>query len=699
MALTIISSGQATGGSYPHRIKIYIGVELISQNVAANTSTFRIKTWLVNETSGTPFNTYPGDNSYYLRVNGANIKSGTQFVDFRTGSTHTIADETITRTHNADGTLSVDIETRQAIDGVSTFDYAWRRGTYVAPKIIRASNISAQDGFVDDPINFTISKAAGVYTHDLELWIGSTLIATRTNTVSSTSMTLTSAEWAKFYNASKNHATIWPMLKLISKLQNGTVLDYRAAYPALTYKSNVIPTISSLAITDDNAKVVQVMGAGKFVRALSNIRARILGASGIKGSTISAYELIIDGTKFTSSYRVYTPVRSGTIAISGRVQDSRGRWSNKITESVYVRPYSPPKITGYNIERVNSNGTPNQLGIYTRHRATAQVSSVKDGATEKNQLRYYIQDVTGSPTTVLSPQTVVGLSRSLSHILGTYSNNQSYVFRLTAVDKFDQSYAAEITLPDARVPFTWGPHGGSFGAIFDKNNPAVLQVTGDTDIKGNLKMTGSLDMDGWPHNKLIGSYENLNNLKTAGTYYCPTNVAVATLQNSPVGDAFALIVAAHAGAAQILIPYKTAEHAIYHRNYYDYTDTWGDWARVDGGGETLASGGDHLNGWEDLPNNRRRCWRTISLTVSAAELSRTGPSGTFKSGWRSLGNWPAPFTSAPRQQLTINMPAGSWAWLGGVRPPDASGPGDFFLYKFGQTSSDITVFVEAVGPR
>lgn len=728
MAYTVISSGQASGGSYPHLIKIYIGVELASQDVAANKSTIRIKAWMVNETKGTPWNTWPGDNPYYLKVDGSTIKSGTQFVDFRKSRTHVIAEETITRTHNASGDLTLTIEARQAITDVSTFSYAYRKGTYSAPRIVRASSITAQDGFVDDPIAISISKAAGVYNHDLELWIGSTKIATRANITTASSMTLTSGEWSTFYTASKDNATIWPMLKLISKLSNGTVLDYRAVYPALTYKETVVPTFTSVTATDGNTKVVNIMGAGNFVRSLSNITAKINGAAGAKASTIKAYELTVDGTKYTSASRLFTPQRSGSIPISARVQDSRGRWSTSKSININVAPYSPPTIKNYSIDRVNSNGTANQLGTYSRHTATATVASMKVGSTEKNQLRYYIQNVTGTPSTVLSTQTVVGLSRSLNHVLGTYAIDKSYTFRLVALDKFDQSYAVDITLPDARVPFSWGPYGGSFGGIFDTADPAVLQVSGDVNIKG-----GQLKIDGVPRpmDQIIPANADLNDYKTPGTYYCPANATVATLANRPTNNAFSLIVTKHAGVAQLLIPYMTNSHDVLHRNLYG--STWGDWQTITGGSMTAAQikaalltvdgsgssidadlldglhassfervysrGGNHLNGWEDLPGNMRRVWKTYTTTVLGSSMTATGPTGAYKSGWLSPGNWANTFTAAPRVNVTLTTTNGAWIFIGPMKDPTATACGDFFIYKFATTDSGVKLFVEAVGPR
>lgn len=491
MALTIISSGTATGGNYPERIAIYIGVEMISQDVTNNRGTYRIKTWLKNNTTWTPWNTWPGDNSYYLRVDGTSIKSGTQFVDFRKSSEHVIADETITRNHDANGNLSFEVETRQAITDVTTFSYAWRKGTYTAPQIKRASKVTAGTSNIDAAIPLTITPEQSGVLHDIVVKRGSTTIKTLTGQGTPTSISLTSTEWNKLYGLTKTVTSFSLGITVTTKL-SGTTIGSNTANATVTYPSTVIPTLSSVTVTDNNTTVNSVVGSAIYLKLLSNLVVKMNSPAGAKGSTISEYELIINGTKYGASSRSFTPSVSGSYAATARVKDSRGRWSAKKTLSFTVTDYSRPSISKYNVVRSLSSGALEAFGTYSKHTGSLSVKSLVISGAQKNQLRYKIDKVSGTTVTnILTTQTVSGLSKAISHVLGTYAINTAQQFRVTAYDKLNQSVAADFTLPTAQAPFTLSKTGVSIGGIFDNSDSATAQIHGDLKMKRGTIITGT----------------------------------------------------------------------------------------------------------------------------------------------------------------------------------------------------------------
>ena len=691
MALTIIGSGKATGGSYPHLISIYIGVETISQSVVNNNGVYRVRAWLVNGTSGTPWNTWPNQNAYYLRVNGNTIKSGTQFVDFRKSSTHVIADEQVTLSHDSAGRLTFTAEARQAITDVSTFDYAWRNGTYTAPQIKRASRISASNITAGNDIPITITAEQTGVTHDIELKYGNTSIRKATDAGAPSTFQITTANWNTINNLAKSTTSFNLTLILTTRLA-GSVIGTNSTNCTVTYPASVRPTLTSVTATDGNARVNSILGASNFLQTISDLSVKINGASGASGSTITEYEISVNGTIYNTHTRRFNPAKSGSYEVKGRVKDTRGRWSDYKTLTLEVKPYARPQARNYSITRADSNGTGNQLGIYGRHTATVSASSTKVGASEKNKVSYEIKTRAG--VTVLTRQNLTTLTGNVNRVLGTYAIDNSYEFRLIVYDVYNESTSSDFTLPSARVPFTLSKRGASIGGIFDNSDSANAQVYGDLSIKES----GGILTGAQRHifNKQITSGEDLNNLTDTGTYYCPQNAVVGTLLNCPIANAFSMTVTKHAGYSQIIIPYMTTSHDIYHRNFY--AGTWGSW-KVLGGETYLARGGDHLNGWEDLPNGLRRNWRTVTHNVLGDDLSPTGPEGAYKSGWLINGNWLMPFTSVPRQQVTMTVPDSAWTWLGGVRAPTATGPSNVFIYKFAKTVSLIVLYFEAVGPR
>lgn len=793
MALTIISMGAATGGNYPERIAIYIGVEVISQDVTNNRGTYRIKTWLKNNTTWAPWNTWPGDNPYYLKVDGTTIKSGTQFVDFRKSSEHVIADETITRDHDANGNLSFVIETRQAITNVSTFDYAYRKGTFTAPQIKRASKVTAGTSNVDAAIPITITPEQSGVLHDIVVKYGSTVIKTLTGQTTPTSITLTAAEWTNVHNLTKTVTSFNLAIQVTTKL-NGANIGTNTANATINYPGTVIPTVGSISVSDSNTTVSSIVGTGIFLKLLSNLTVQMNSVSGAKGSTISEYELIINGTNYGAVSRTFKPPTSGAYAVKARVKDSRGRWSAQKTFSFTVTDYSRPSIANYNVVRSNSAGVFDTLGTYSKHTGSLAVKSLIISGSEKNHLRYKIDKVSGSTVTnILTTQTVAGVSKNISHVLGTYSIDTAQKFRVTAYDRFNEAVSADFTLPTARVPFTLSKFGVGIGGIYDNNDSATAQVFGDLKMKRGTVITGTdpLNVDtvgglsaGGGNNRLyitqgetsssgrsyielwgpennsslperagevlmggdhfvwryktaehtgaglekmrfeqvngkfllsfvgagavdaqfepraIGANSDLNNIQTPGMYYVAENATVTTIANTPANLAFSLFVEKHAGVHQTFKTYPTAGPKIFHRSYY--AGVWSQWQELGAGGSSSGgiTGGNIDTGWEDLPGNLRRCWKTYTTTISGSSLSTTGPTGTYKSAWINPGNWPAAFTSTPRYtQYDIVATAGSWIWRGAIKNPTSTAPGDFFMYKFGATDSEIKVIVEAVGPR
>lgn len=576
MALTIIGSGKATGGNYPHLISIYIGVETISQSVVTNSGQYRVRAWLVNGTSGTPWNTWPNQNAYYLKVNGNTIKSGTQFVDFRKSSTHVIADETVTLNHDSSGKLTFTAEARQAIDGVSTFDYAWRNGSYTAPQIKRASKISASNITAGNDIPISITTEQSGVTHDIELKYGNTTIRTVTGTGTPTTFQLTTTHWNTINNLSKNVTSFNLTLILTTKL-SGSVIGTNTANSTVTYPASVKPTLTSLTVTDNNSLVNQILGATNYLQTISDLTLRINGASGASGSSVAEYEITVNDKVYSGVLRRFNPTASGSYQAKARVKDSRGRWSDYKSLSFDVKPYQRPKATNYSVKRVNQNGTENQLGTYGRHTGGVSVASTKQGTNERNKVSYEIKTKAGA--TVLTRQSMSGLSHNLNHVLGVYAIDGSFDFRLTVYDVYNQSSTFDFTLPSARVPFTLSKRGASIGGIFDDSDPANAQVYGDLSIKeGGELIIGDYRL---AINRFIYSGTNLNDLRDTGTYVCNQNAIASTLINTPVNIAFSLVVLQHAGVAQFLIPYQTNLHQVLHRNFYP-PNTWGSWQLISG---------------------------------------------------------------------------------------------------------------------
>lgn len=141
----------------------------------------------------------------------------------------------------------------------------------------------------------------------------------------------------------------------------------------LTVPSSVIPTISSVTLTPVNSGNLSSWGI--CVQNLSQLSVAV-SAGGSYSSTISKY--YINGVETTSNpYTIAKLTTSGTLSVTVKVVDSRGRESAEITRTITVYEYKAPTLTvdDKNIYRSNSDGSINDAGAYLSITATFSCSS------------------------------------------------------------------------------------------------------------------------------------------------------------------------------------------------------------------------------------------------------------------------------------------------------------------------------------
>ena len=168
---------------------------------------------------------------------------------------------------------------------------------------------------------------------------------------------------------------------------------------AVSVPISAIPTIEDLNLT-----LVQPAGwplvLDECVQLLTQVEAEIIGASGVLGSTIKAYEIIdILSSKQTKKVATFGPFAD---AIGGqfraRVQDSRGRWSTPTTVDLTVREYATPTLTYSYARRTDDLSIEDDEGESVTLLGRIKSSSVngKNSITLKGRL--YPKRDTPSPT-------------------------------------------------------------------------------------------------------------------------------------------------------------------------------------------------------------------------------------------------------------------------------------------------------------
>ena len=217
------------------------------------------------------------------------------------------------------------------------------------------------------------------------------------------------------------------------------------------------------------------MGAGNFLQHLSNVAMTIAGAAGASGSTITGYEITWKGTKYSTQTIRAGSAAAETISFTGRVKDSRGRWSASGNGSVTFMAYSYPRITEYKVLRALVDGTVSAIGTYTKHFVKGSVCSVIAGGNQKNQLQYTVDKVSPTPpASVVTWQTVVNTAVDTTHNIGAYSVDSAYMFILTVKDAFEQQTQMSKSVAIASVPVEVGIKGVSVGDFYDFADPIAL---------------------------------------------------------------------------------------------------------------------------------------------------------------------------------------------------------------------------------
>lgn len=153
---------------------------------------------------------------------------------------------------------------------------------------------------------------------------------------------------------------------------SGNSLGTKTYNFTITAPASVVPTISSVTAAPVNSNSV-INGWGIYVYSKSQAKLTITGAAGKYGSTIKSYSITTSpsvGSSTDSSFTTGTLYSSGSITVTAKVTDSRGRTATKTT-SFSVYDYAAPYFSSIEAYRCTSNGTQNDIsGTYARLKVT-----------------------------------------------------------------------------------------------------------------------------------------------------------------------------------------------------------------------------------------------------------------------------------------------------------------------------------------
>lgn len=473
-------------GSWGSNLTLDASYVVKSQNIANNTSVITFTVKLI--ANGYASITDSGTKPLTINVNGGGAIPQVN-VSISPGQTKVLLSNDYTIGHNSDGTKTADLSAKLDIN-IGGYGSATVALKAYLPKINRTSTITVPTATLGSSVNIAISKADTNYTSTLRYeWYGSTGTIVDKTTSTSYSWTPPLSLASGIPNSVGGSGKIF-----IDTYSGTTLLGTSSATLTANVPSTVIPTLSSVTLSDTNSKVSAILTSPNFLQVLSNIAVNFTGASGAYGSTIQAYKAEIVGKNQSTNSNGGTlgiMNYNGSYTIRSTVTDSRGRTSAPVDTTINVIEYFLP-VFYYEASRIGSDSQTIQV------KRNAKIASISVGGTQKNTMTITFRTSLAGKNTWTTSQTGGGswtaintLTDSLDSLSGVFSVSSSYDIEGTISDRFSGDIKFSDTIGTKVVVSSKdkdGRHG--FGRIADKSLPA-----GSVDIAGVFAMSGKQLLD------------------------------------------------------------------------------------------------------------------------------------------------------------------------------------------------------------
>jgi len=441
MAINGTFTGSIASGHY--RLKVDWSA---TQNVAGNTSKITLVAYLVQDSSWSLSISSRTDNkasiagTSYTWTSPAISNSGGKTTKLGTITSGNIA-------HNADGSKTVSLSVTFNIEATIS---GTRYNTITASASVNLNTIpratqptlSASSANMGAAVTVSLPRASSSFTHDLSYKLGSgSYVSVATGRGTSYSWTLPDVA-SQLPNATSGKLT----LRCVTK-NGSTTIGTKYAYITAKVPSSVVPTVSSVTLAEATSGLAAQFGA--YVQNKSKVKATIT-AAGAKGSTIKAYSTTLLGRTYTgSSWTSGLLTSKGSVTLSTKVQDSRGRWSAAKTTTITVLAYSAPQVQKLVVYRVNASGVADEQGAYIRVDYKYAVTSLNSKNTASAVIEY--KRTSADTWTQLLTSSALSADTSAKPTSPTFSVDYQYDVRLTLTDWFGTSRTMLTTLPSGAV--------------------------------------------------------------------------------------------------------------------------------------------------------------------------------------------------------------------------------------------------------
>ena len=395
-------------------------------------------------------------------------------------STTTFFDFDLEIPHYSDGTSGT-------ITADFNYDSGWCYGTQHATltTISRQSAIQVDDGILGQPLKITINRKNDTYTHTLEYGFGDA------RGIIAENVTDTEIYWTPPLELAEQipYADVgWGGIEATTYNSEGVQIGSKYTDHMYLYiPEDMKPVVDDVWVYDQYADSFSIFLAGMSAPSI-NIDAR-----GIYGSTIQSYETTIEETTYYGEVFTANKIKKpGSIIISCRVKDTRGRYSEPWETMYEASTYENPKITSLVARRCNANGTYNHQGTYLSVEFTSEVETLGG----QNQIDYECQYKKTTETTYKSLWTKDLVSAGKFRFQADAYSTYDIIVRVydevgTTAQKSVKGYSARKLLDIWKSKFSI-----AFGKIAELEN-AFEVLFGQIKLNGTTKVSiegGDIDL-------------------------------------------------------------------------------------------------------------------------------------------------------------------------------------------------------------
>lgn len=383
---------------------------------------------------------------------------------------------------NADGTKSVNIAASfscYTADGRGGSGWSVSGSQNVTLRTIpRTSSVSMPATTMGSAGTISIARASSSFTHTLTYAFGNATgtIATKT-TATSVSWTPPTSLASQIPNSTSGSCT------LTCYTYNGnTLVGTSTTTVTLSVPASIKPTITGITATRVDGTVPSSWGI--YVQTKSKVTLTITGAAGAGGSTISSYSITGGGLSYTAS-SVTTGFlnTSGSITFTGKVCDSRGRWSDEATVTISVVPYAAPRFNSYSTQRCTSAGASSSNGTY----AKSTVGFSYWSCSGKNTITTAVAYKKSSESSYTNAG--VSFTSGTQFIFGggNLSVDYSYDIRFTLTDAFGTVTVVDsLSTASVLMDFKAGGTGLAVGKVSETDSCFEVSENWDVKVYGML---------------------------------------------------------------------------------------------------------------------------------------------------------------------------------------------------------------------